>query len=460
MRAVKKIKSLLEKKGLIKTNSQSKTQTVVLNVTYSVLIKGVNVLLTFLSVPLLLNYLDSVQYGVWITILTFTSWFTLFDLGLGNGLKNKLIEFITDGQMETAKKHVSTTFITMGAICCGVSVMFFFLSHFLPWKTIFNIPEQLAKQVGLVTVIMLAFTMAAMFLKLIYNLLHAHQQSYKVDAINFVSQLAGFFSLVFAKVYLKSSLLTVAFLYSSSQLLALVIANIYFFQGLYRHLMPSFKNYERILVKEVVSMGGLFFLIQVAGLVMYMTDNFIISTLFGPQQVTIYNLALKYFSVLSVAWGLLLVPIWPMVTKAYYSDDLNWIKQTVKNLLKLLMVTIAGGVGIYIFSNIFYKIWIGTAVSVPSSVNLTMLIYTLVSVFATMLSTIINGMGKIKMQAYITVILAILNIPMAILFSRILHWGVIGIPIATTVCLTISSVFALIQSKKLLNKGAKGLWAH
>ena len=81
------------------------------------------------------------------------------------------------------------------------------------------------------------------------------------------------------------------------------------------------------------------------------------------------------------------------------------------------------------------------------------------SVFATIIATFINGIGKIKMQAYITCIVALLNVPIAIIFSKWLNWGVIGVPSATIFCLIISSLFALLQVQKILAGKATGLWA-
>ncbi|MCC8423978.1 lipopolysaccharide biosynthesis protein [Mucilaginibacter sp. UR6-11] len=458
MYPLKKTSLFIKSRNLVKRNFEAKTRTVLKNVTYSVIIKIGTIAISFLSVPLLLNYLDGSIYGVWITILTFTSWFTLFDLGLGNGLKNRLIQFAATKETDLAKSHVSTTYITMALICSSVCIFCLLVNPIVPWQLIFNIPKQLVTSVATATFIMLVFTMASLFLKLINNLLHANQQSYKVDIITFISQLVGFLAIYGARLFLKPSIVTVAIMFTLSQLLVLLIVNIYLFLRSFKSLMPSVKNFDRKLTREVVGVGGMYFLIQIAGLVMYMTDNFIISALLGPQQVTIYNLALKYFSVLTMGWGLLLTPLWPMITKAYYSADLAWIDKTHKKMIGLWGLTIVVGLIIFWCSNLFYRLWIGTTVIVPQSVSLTMLIYSYVSIFATIMATFINGIGKIKLQAYITVVLALFNIPLAIFFSRTLNWGLIGVPISTTFCLVISSVLAFIQCRKIINNASTGLW--
>jgi O-antigen/teichoic acid export membrane protein len=442
----------------IKLNLDAKTKTVATNIVYSIGIKILTIGVSFLSVPLLINYLNSVQYGIWVTILTFTSWFTLFDLGLGNGLKNKLIEFVTSNNTTSARQYVSTTYISMSLICGAIGLMVCVISPFISWSTVFNVSDALQNSVSISTTIILLFTLLSMILRLINNLLHANQQSYKVDMINLVTQLVGFGSILLAKLLLKPSLQIVALTFSMSQLIVLLCANIYLFRKSFKNLIPSIKSYDYKLTKEVLNISGRFFFIQIAGLIMYMTDNFLIATLLGPNDVTVYNIALKYFTVLLTGWALILTPLWPMTTKAYFSGDITWINNTIKKLIGLWFITIVAGIIMLLLANMFYNIWIGKAVFIPPSVSLSMLFYSCISVFATIIATFINGIGKITLQAYITGFVAIINIPLAVFFSKTLNWGLVGVPFATTTCLLISSTFAVIQLHKIINLKASGIW--
>jgi O-antigen/teichoic acid export membrane protein len=436
-----------------------KTKIIVKNVLYSGLVKIAIIAISFLSVPLLISYLNSTQYGVWLTIITFTSWFIIFDLGLGNGLKNKLIEFIAIGDKISARKYVSTTYLSMTLISLVVCVFICFLDPLIPWNKVFNIRGTLNNDISTATTIVLIFTLLSMVLRLINNLLHAHQQSYKVDVINLISQSTGFISLVIVKELFKPSLLVVALVFSLSQIFILLIVNIYIYRTSYKALIPSFSSFDHKLIKQVTNLGGKFFFLQIAGLVMYMTDNFLIAALLGAKNVTVYNVALKYFTVLSTGWAMILVPLWPMTTKAYHSKDMAWIRNMMKRLIGLWLVTIIVGIIMFLFSAFFYKLWIGKVIDIPKSVSLYILLYISVSIFATIMATFINGTGKITLQVYITGFMAVINIPLAILFSRILNWGLIGVPFATTVCLAISSFFAFIQYKKIINNKAFGVWS-
>lgn len=441
-----------------KLPTDNKTKTVAKNVVYSAVIKVINICISFLSVPLLINYLSSTQYGIWLTIITFTSWFSIFDLGLGNGLKNKLIEFLSINDIVSAKRYVGTTYLSMTVICCSVCLLIFFLNPLISWNVVFNTTGQVNGSISAATMIILTFTLLSMLLRLINSLLHAYQQSYKVDVINFVYQLVGFISLLIVRAVFKPSLVVIALAFSLSQLFTLVVINIYLFVRSFKPLIPSFDSFDRKLVREVTNIGGRFFFIQVAGLVMYMTDNFIIARLFGPNDVTVYNVALKYFSILITGWSLVMIPLWPMTTKAYYAKDMTWISKMMKKMIVLWMVTIVIGLIMFFCSDMFYALWVGKKIIIAKDINFFILIYSCVSVFATIMATFINGMGKIKLQVYITGFVAVINIPLAIFFSRTLSLGIIGVPLATTTCLAISSIFAFMQSHQIINNKAVGIW--
>ena len=65
------------------------------NVSLGVLYKALNLLTVFTTIPLLLNYLEKEQYGVWVTIFSIVNIVFFVDAGLGNGLKTKLSEAIS-----------------------------------------------------------------------------------------------------------------------------------------------------------------------------------------------------------------------------------------------------------------------------------------------------------------------------------------------------------------------------
>src|SRR5690554_1545023 len=86
------------------------------NIVGGVAIKSISIVISLLYVPLLINYLDSERYGIWIALTSMLTWFHFFDIGLGNGLRNLLTEAITQNNYKKARELVSTSYALMRII--------------------------------------------------------------------------------------------------------------------------------------------------------------------------------------------------------------------------------------------------------------------------------------------------------------------------------------------------------
>ena len=64
------------------------------NILASFLIKGGNIAISLILVPLTIHYVNPTQYGIWLTLSSIIGWFAFFDIGFGNGLRNKFAEEI------------------------------------------------------------------------------------------------------------------------------------------------------------------------------------------------------------------------------------------------------------------------------------------------------------------------------------------------------------------------------
>jgi O-antigen/teichoic acid export membrane protein len=73
-------------------------------------VKGLALVLSFFSMPLYIRFFGNDDVlGLWYTILSMLSWVHICDLGLGNGLRNRLTEALAVGDTEKAKRFVSST---------------------------------------------------------------------------------------------------------------------------------------------------------------------------------------------------------------------------------------------------------------------------------------------------------------------------------------------------------------
>ena len=96
-------------------------------------LRGVSIICSFLIVPLTINYVSSYEYGIWLTISSLVAWISFFDVGIGNGLRNKFIEAVENNQPVRARRLVSTAYAIISIIVVSVWATAMTASCFIDW---------------------------------------------------------------------------------------------------------------------------------------------------------------------------------------------------------------------------------------------------------------------------------------------------------------------------------------
>lgn len=119
--------------SLIKLNYSKRTNKALFNIASSFVIKGASILLSLLLVPITLDYLNPYEYGIWLTLSSVLMWINYFDIGLGNGLRNKLSEALAVGDDNLARIYVSTSFFILFLIALSIFFIFLLSKDWIDW---------------------------------------------------------------------------------------------------------------------------------------------------------------------------------------------------------------------------------------------------------------------------------------------------------------------------------------
>ena len=114
-------------------------------------------LVSLILVPLTIDYLSPTKYGIWITLMSVIAWFSFFDIGLGNGLRNKFAVAKAEGNNQLARTYVSTTYALITLIALGLFLVFLVANQFLDWSKILNTTTDIVELERLVLVVFTAF---------------------------------------------------------------------------------------------------------------------------------------------------------------------------------------------------------------------------------------------------------------------------------------------------------------
>lgn len=413
----------------------------------SMLCKPIGMIISFFYTPVLLNYLGEEAYGIWSTILSIINWINYFDVGIGQGLRNTLARSIAVGDKEKSQQSISTGYVAISAISGGTFLVGLVLIGILDISAIFN-TELSVKPVLLIS----SFCICINFiLSLSKTLLYATHQAEKVGFMTVLTQGFNLVGIVFLSLFGKGNLLAVAVVIGLSGILVNLI-----FTGQVWHkfpyLIPHERQYHTSELKGICNVGIKFFFIQIAALVLYSTDNMIITRLFGPAEVTPYHTSYVLFGIVNGLFGAMIAPLWSKYTVAMTQKDYKWIKKTVYSLDKMLpLIGIILMIGTVVFEPVS-RIWLHKNLVYTKGLIPCMALYYFLSIWGSIYSNVLNGMGKVNLQLILGCASAMLNIPLSIFFGRNCGMGSAGVCLATVICMMVTNVPITINTHRMLNE--------
>lgn len=427
------------------------------NIFISVGLQGVTMIISLILLPLSLDFVSIEQYGVWLTINTILMWSSNFDLGLGAGLKNNLGRALANNDYQKARELISTAYFVMFIIMGGISLIYFLLSDYINWVDLFNLNAEFGILIQkTINIVVYLFLLRFVF-QLINVVMDAMQKLYITKINNASSQLMILIIILILSQSTSGDMFILGLIFSISPLIIFTISSFWLFSK-HRNLSPSFKSINFDLVKFLFDTGFKFFFIQISMIFLFQSTNIIIIRFFGPDDVVKYNVAYNLFSMISLAFTTISAPYWSAYVNAWEKEDIEWIKLTNKNLIKIWVIIVSIAAIVLLVSDKLYYIWLGRDLNIPFELSLSLYVYMCVFSFGGIYNMFINGTGKLKLQIISLGITTIIYFPILWFFISILKLGLVAFPLALLLISNYSLIIAPIQFNKLIKGTARGIW--
>lgn len=449
---------VLEKIKLKLSNTDPRSSKMRKNTLAMLFIRIVSILVSLLSVPVMLHHVDRADYGILLTLTSIVSWINMMDIGLGNGLRNKLPEYLLNGKVKKVKEVVSSCYAALAIYVCVLILFFLIANPFIDWLDVLNSPNSNRTEItNLALVVFITFCIQ-FFLSLINSILFAYQMPAFQSLFTFIGQVLAFIALLVQIFFFNvSSIFQIGAVNCLIPSFVLFIGSIYIFKGKLKDISPSYKCIHLSSVRGILSMGIKFFVLQIISIVLFQANNIIITRIVNPEAVVEYNLAFKYISVLTMVFTIIITPVWSATTDAYVRKDYSWINKTLKLTRLICFGTIFVGFLMVIISKYVYLIWLGkNSIVINFTTTILVFVYLSFEMLYKVYGTIINGIGKIYAQMIITSIIAIFYIPTAIFLGNI--YGLKGVLLSNCIVFFVNYLWSKTQCLKLINGEAKGIW--
>lgn len=434
-----------------------RTQGVIKNIGVSFVAKVVTILCSLLIVPLTIDYIDSVQYGIWLSLSSIITNLTYFNLGLSNGFRNKFAEARAVNNDDLAQRYVSTTYASLGVVVFVLLVVSLLVNANLNWANILKVDSSYYGELRSACAIIIVVFLGSMIANIFKTMLTADQ---KPGVASIIDALSSIFSVVCLLILLRSSegsITNLALYYAGVPCIVVIISSIIgFCFTRYRSFRPSFKTIDKNLVKNILSLGIQFFFINISLVLIFQMLNIVISREIGPEAVTQYNISYKYFHLLYVVYIIIITPFWSAFTNAYKSNEIKWMNNVMSSLEKICILFFFAAILMTLLSQLFFKLWIGDSVYIPLNLNICVAIYIYLQVLSSTYMYLINGIGTIRLQLIIYIAYAIVAWPLISYSCR--YFGIYGIVIFPSVVYLTQAIVCRIQLKKIMHNSATGLW--
>ncbi len=429
------------------------------NVLLAMLFKGIGILIGFAYFPLSLAYLSPASFGIFLTLTSMIDWFAELDIGIGNGLRNRLGEAVADGDDELARGYVSTAYYMLGSIFSGVAIIFVGASFFIPWAEWLHAEPGMNGEIALLAVLMFGAFAINFISSLVYQIFYALQRTAMVDMFSMISKVL-FLAMIIGLLYCTNESL-VFFGAAKTFTFALVplAVGLYYYRNEFKKYRPSFHLASKKHFNTLFALGAQFFVIKFAMIIIHQTNNILIAHYVALESVTQYEAAYKYLSIFLLLFVILTNQYWSACIEAYRKGDLEWMRKTVRSIVRVWFGTLAICILMILASPMVFRLWLQEKISIPILLTIAVAVSVCITNWVNLFNLVLNGTGKIRLQMYAWIVAAVLNIPISVFLATTMGLGTIGIVLGTVVCMVPLAILSPIQVRKILSQRDKGLWA-
>ncbi len=421
------------------------------NIVLSVIFKGLSVGLSLLLLPLTVNYLSQVEYGIWVTLLGVLSWVNYLDMGIGPGLRNKLTEAVSLKDVTAFKSFLSSGIVMIGGVCFAAFIALIVGLKFVNLNEVLNTTEVSSGLLYHATLYTGIIVLILFFFSIMDQVYNAFQQTAIPGFIN-VIQSTIMLGIVYYLTYFNyRNMLYFVIAFGVSAILSKVGMCLWFFLR-HKHLLPGYHFIDIERMKSLVTLSAKFLLLNVTCIFIYSSADFMITLRLGPEYVRDFDIAFKVFYFISTLYFFMFNPLWSAYTDAYIKKDFGWIRKTLKKTTLLIIPVILAVIIVGANIRLITRIWTGLELDIPNTLSVAIGLYTIGLYWLANWNYFINGSGQVNLEIVVSVISALGVAGLSWTLMPIM--GTTGMALAMAIVVFLFGTAMCIQTLRILKNEA------
>lgn len=418
--------------------------------------KGSAMLAMLVSVPITLSYLGPERFGLWMVVTATVAMLHFADFGLSNGLLTAIAQAKGKDDVDTMQKVVANGLLMLVTMGLAIGLLFLAVHSLVRWERVFNVESPLAvSDSGTLVLVLVVCFIANLPVAVTQKIQLGLQRGYLGNAWETLGSLFGLAGAILA-VKLEASLPWIALSMAGTPVLARTMNSLVFFGIQMPNLRPGPRHIDAGTIARLFRVGGLYFILQLAMIVGFQSDNIIIAHLLGAEAVAGYDIAFKLAMLPSMLISFVVIAQWPAYAEAAGRGDQQWIRNTFTRTLRNSLALGVVGASLYmIVGQEFIRIWAGPDVVPDRRLLVCLAIWSVLSVAGGAIAALLNGLHIIAFQAVNSTLMAIANVILSILLVP--RVGPVGAALGSIVAyMVFTLVPCWVYIGRLFSRGALG----
>lgn len=349
---------------------------------------SLNLLLSFVLTPILLNEIGLKYFGIYSILLSIITILGVFDLGISNSQ-------IRDIQIKTNTETVEEVFSNAIAVLIFGSCTVFTIGFIFYYFETMNIPR-LGNEITLSNtkniILICTFTAASMLFGNFANRVRlARSRTFTLSFWTVAPNLTWLITLVTLKLLNANPIKILEFCLLVPGLIAL-----FNFLHLILREEPKLFNVKSIslyVIKKLLAKSRIFIYLQISMIFSFQMDNLIAAKYLTLEQVGILALSVKMISVPISIIAAASLPIWAQMASVSEESDVRKSLSTVFTLMRRILIAIIPVASLLVlFLPSLLNAWTRKEIGINRIDSLVLVIWLVVAIISQPISMAINGL--------------------------------------------------------------------
>jgi len=396
------------------------------------------VVLAFIVSPILIKQLGDETYGIWILIISLTSYFTVLDFGVNTAIVRYVSKYTALKNTLKTNEVYSSSFGLFSII--AITVIMFTLIFAYYFKDLFSITTFSQTYLYLVFLIVGIDLAANLVFSVFMGTMKGLQRFLEVNIIVIGCNVLKNIILI-ALLLNGHSILSMALLQLAINAIKFIL-QYYVIRSKHPTLKASLTSINKPTIYKLYNYSIYSFAIAIATKILFYTDSVVIGAVLNVSQVTFYTIASMLTQYLEqFIWAIVVVFI-PIISAKDATGEKDKSKLYVVGAKYSMLLCTPVIIVLLLNGDRFIALWMGEGYATTSgNVLKVLLVAYLFSLSQLIAHGILKGISKHKALAYILCVEAVINLFLSLYLAR--DYGIVGVALGTVIPMVIVNLFIL-----------------